>query len=203
MKNDVPPISRAVSRGALMLISYLLLAACMQHEESLSPRATDLSVNADELKAMSGEPGAMVKTTFTAHLKSSNEPPTNGVPVMSDGQGQAIFKLSDDGMTLYYKLIVANIDEVTQAHIHCGIAGVNGPVVAFLYGFNAAGANVNGILAEGAITQADIRARPDSPTCSGGLQTFEDLIMRIRNGTAYVNVHTFDYPGGEIRGQIN
>jgi hypothetical protein len=202
MKTDVPTVSRAVSRGALMLISYLLLAACMQHEESLSPRA-DLSVNADELNARSGEPGAMVKTTFTAHLKSSNEPPTNGVPVMSDGQGQAIFTLSDDGLTLYYKLIVANIDEVTQAHIHCGMAGVNGPVVAFLYGFNAAGADVNGILAEGSITAANVIARPASASCSGGLQTFEDLIMRIRNGTAYVNVHTFDYPGGEIRGQIN
>lgn len=202
MKNDVPTVSRAVSRGALMLISYLLLAACMQHEESLTPRA-DLSVNADELNARSGEPGAMVKTTFTAHLKSSNEPPTNGVAVVSDGQGQAIFRLSEDGTTLHYKLIVANIDEVTQAHIHCGMAGVNGPVVAFLYGFNAAGTDVNGILAEGAITQADIRARPDSPACSGGLQTFADLIERIRNGTAYVNVHTFDYPGGEIRGQIN
>src|SRR5688500_960456 len=180
MKNNVPTVSRAVSRGALMLISYLLLAACMQHEESLSPRA-DLSARAGELNATSGEPGAMIKTTFTAHLKSSNEPPTNGVAVVSNGQGQAIFRLSDDGMTLYYKLIVANIDEVTQAHIHCGEAGVNGPVVAFLYGFNAAGADVNGILAEGAITQADRRARPDSPACSGGVQAFEELVGGTRH----------------------
>src|SRR5688572_6801334 len=151
MKNNVPTVSRAVSRGALMLISYLLLAACMQHEESLSPRA--------DLSATSGEPGAMIKTTFTAHLKSSNEPPTNGVAVVSNGQGQAIFRLSDDGQTLYYKLIVANIDEVTQAHIHCGEAGVNGPVVAFLYGFDPVGVAVNGILAEGAITAANIIAR--------------------------------------------
>jgi hypothetical protein len=30
----------------------------------------------------------------------------------------------------------------------------------------------------------------------------EDLVARIRSGNAYVNVHTSNYPGGEIRGQL-
>ena len=38
------------------------------------------------------------------------------VPVRdSQGQGQAIFKLSDDGKSIEYKLIASNIDNVIMA----------------------------------------------------------------------------------------
>jgi hypothetical protein len=30
----------------------------------------------------------------------------------------------------------------------------------------------------------------------------EDLLEAMRSGNTYVNVHTSQYPGGEIRGQI-
>ena len=52
----------------------------------------------------------------------------------SQGQAQAIFHLSEDGTELDFKLIASNIVDVTQSHIHCGLPGVNGPVVVFLYG---------------------------------------------------------------------
>src|SRR3972149_8705353 len=66
---------------------------------------------------------------FRAHLSGDNEVP----PVDTLAQGQAIFKLSDDGTALHYKLIAANIDNILQAHINVGPAGATGPVVAFLY----------------------------------------------------------------------
>jgi hypothetical protein len=135
---------------------------------------------------------------FTASLKGRAEVPA----VHTNAQGQAIFHLSRDGTALQYKLIVANIENVTQAHIHCAAEGVNGPVVAFLYGLNAAGVTVNGILAEGTLTAANVIARPDSAACPGGVATFDDLIAKIRSGDAYVNVHTLAYPAGEVRGQI-
>lgn len=34
------------------------------------------------------------------------------------GQGQAILQFSKDGMQLTYKLITANIENITMAHIH-------------------------------------------------------------------------------------
>lgn len=135
---------------------------------------------------------------FVAPLSGRAEVPPND----SQGTGVAKFKLSEDGTELSYKLIVANIDNVTQAHIHCGAEGVNGPVVAFLFGFAAGGVTLNGVLAEGTITAADVIPRPDSPACPGGVADFDDLLAKMRSGDAYVNVHTIELPPGEIRGQI-
>jgi hypothetical protein len=35
-----------------------------------------------------------------------------------------------------------------------------------------------------------------------GAFTFDSLLFRVNNGTAYVNVHTKKNPGGEIRGTV-
>lgn len=135
---------------------------------------------------------------FSAHLQGSNEIPA----VDSQAQGQVIFKLDKDGDALGFKLIAANIDGVVQAHIHCGAADVNGPVVVFLFGPDPAGVDVNGVLSKGTITEANLIARPDSPECPGGIATFDGLIAKMRSGDAYVNVHTVVNPMGEIRGQL-
>ena len=139
---------------------------------------------------------------FVAHLSGDNEVP----PVDTRAQGQTKFQLSKDGTELHFKLIAANIENVTQAHIHCGAAGVNGPVVVFLYPEGPPPVLIpgrfSGVLSEGTRTNSDIIARPDSAECPGGVANFDELIAKMRSGDAYVNVHTTAFPGGEIRGQI-
>ena len=122
-------------------------------------------------------------------------------PVDTNGTGVAKFQLSKDGTELGFKLIVANTQGVTQAHIHCGAAGVNGPVVAFLYGFGPT-VSPNGILSQGTLDAGNVIVRTSSTECPDGVANFADLIAKMRSGDAYVNVHTEDNPGGEIRGQI-
>lgn len=136
---------------------------------------------------------------FVAPLSGDQEVPV----VETNGTGVAKLRLSKDGTALSYKLIAANIEDVTQAHIHCGGAGVNGPVVAFLFGFDEDGVSPNGILAEGTITADDVIARSDSDVCPGGVADFADLVEKLQHGGAYVNVHTTNNPGGEIRGQVD
>lgn len=131
------------------------------------------------------------------HLTGDAERP---VPNDSRAQGQAIFQVSDDGSQIEYKLIVANIENVTQAHIHCcanaeGTAGI----VVWLYP-SAPPAQLipgrsQGVLGEGVITQSSL---------VGGLagQSLGVLLDRIASGLAYVNVHTTQFPPGEIRGQL-
>ena len=147
---------------------------------------------------------AHATTTHTARLSAAQEVPTNE----SKARGQAVFQLSAEGTELNYRLIVANIDNVTASHIHLAPEGVNGPVVAFLYGNAPAGSgSANGVLATGTITATDLTG----PLAGTELTA---LITAIEAGNAYVNVHTNDgiapantgpgdFPGGEIRGQIS
>ncbi len=131
---------------------------------------------------------------FVAAQSGGEEVPANA----TQSRGHARFWLSADGTELRYRLKVANIEGVTQAHIHLAAPGANGPVVAFLYGFNPAGITTNGILAEGTLTRANLIARP----AIGFGGTMAELVDRMRDGRAYVNTHTLAIPAGQVRGQV-
>ena len=144
--------------------------------------------------AESRGPNAPAQDHFHANASGREEVPPND----SRGRATAQFWLSDDGTALRYRLIVANIEGVTQSHIHIAPTGVNGPVVVFLFGLVPAGVTENGLLAEGTITQANLIARP----AIGFGATMPELLAAMRSGNAYVNVHTLALPPGEIRGQV-
>jgi hypothetical protein len=133
---------------------------------------------------------------FRAHLSGGEEVP----PVQTRAQGQAIFRVAADGMSIHYRLNVANIENVTQAHIHLGAAGTNGPVVVWLYPREAPPVLIpgrfQGVLAAGVITAADLVG-----LLAG--QTIGDLVDEMASGNTYVNVHTLQFPPGEVRGQIH
>ena len=191
-----PVSQKTAQKGSIIVLSFLLLAACMQYDESLAPRG---DFHGNDPDVMSANPGmaAMTKRVFTAHLIGANERPN---PVDSDAQGQAIFTISEDGMSIDYKLIVANIDNAFVAHIHCGTAESFGPPIADLFSAPADG-RVQGVIAEGTITS--VITRPAGACPPDGVQDLADLLELIRTGGAYVNVHTNPgFPGGEIRGQI-
>lgn len=139
---------------------------------------------------------------FTTHLSGDEEVP----PRDTRAQGQAIFHLSKDSTELHYKLIVANIENVSAAHIHCGAVGVNGPVGVTLFVGAPGGGRVDGVLAQGTVTAPD-------PGNGCGWADLSDVVDAMHSGNTYVNVHTNDgvpptntgpgdFPGGEIRGQI-
>ena len=156
---------------------------------------------------------AGLNANWSTHLTGAEEPsPAPGVVVETDAQGQAIFHLSKDGLSLDYRLIAANISNVTQAHIHVGPPGVNGPIGVWLYPSTsppaaaAGGGPHDGPLAAGTITAANLIG----PLAG---MTVEDLADLLDAGGAYVNVHTNDgvaptntgpgdFPVGEIRGQV-
>jgi hypothetical protein len=133
---------------------------------------------------------------FVAPLSGDEEVPM----VDTRARGVAIFQLSPDGTELSYRLIASNIENILQAHIHApGAAGVNAPVVVFLYPEGPPPQLIpgrhNGTLATGTITSSDLIG----PLADG---TLADLLDAIADGEAYVNVHTTQNPGGEIRGQL-
>ena len=130
---------------------------------------------------------------FAAPLDGGQENP----PVATNATGLAKFKLSKDDSSLEFKLIVANIDNVFAAHIHCEAVGVNGPVgVTLFFAPPPNLGSVNGVLAQGTITAPDT-----GNDC--GWSNLAAVAAALRSGDTYVNVHTLPgTPSGEIRGQI-
>lgn len=141
---------------------------------------------------------------FFADLAGENEVP----PRVTDASGLATFQLNDDGTEVSFQLFVEDITNVVGAHIHVGERGVNGPIVVFLFGTAPpAGGPSSGLLSQGTFTEEDFIG----PLAGAPLS---DLLARMANGTAYVNVHTDDgvaptdtgpgdHPGGEIRNQVS
>ena len=133
---------------------------------------------------------------FVTPLSAGEEVPAND----SLARGAAIFQLSDDGTEMSYRLIASNIENILQSHIHIGPAGENGPVVVFLYPDAPPAVLIpgrhDGVLATGTFTAADFRG----PLLG---MSMDALVDALESGNAYVNVHTTQLPGGEIRGQLD
>jgi hypothetical protein len=183
-------------RVAPAILAILVIAGCSR--TPTSPEFVVPLVSTDaSIGAGAGQP------TASTHLSGDHEVP----PRDTTAQGQAIFKLSEDGLTMSYKLIASNIENVIQAHIHQGSAADNGPIVVFLFGLVAnGGGRHDGVLSEGTFTAANFIGPLAGLPMSA-------LLSQMSNGNTYVNVHTNDgvaptntgpgdFPGGEIRGQI-
>jgi hypothetical protein len=159
------------------------------------------TATAAALAAFNGNVGTHLKGKYEVPLRNTN------------AQGQAMFRVSDDGSSVDYKLIASNIDNAFMAHIHMGSPNVAGPIVVWLYPSTApvpgplGSGRHDGVLAEGTFTAANFVG----PLAGHPLS---DLMTAIETGNAYVNVHTNDgqdgvntgpgdFPGGEVRGQLN
>jgi hypothetical protein len=197
--------------------------ACACSESGPTPAAP--SIFTAPLQVQSAQPDGIAKNHGT-HLSGDQEvftaTPGAPTPADSNAQGQAIFQIATDSLSFDYKLIASNIENITQAHIHCGPAGLNGPIIVWLYPSPTATAALpggagrhNGVLAEGTIvsgTPLHVRTAPSSAACPGGVSSFADVLAKIRDNNTYVNVHTSDGvapantgPGdfpGEFRGQL-
>ncbi|MEX0134936.1 CHRD domain-containing protein [Bacillus nitratireducens] len=128
---------------------------------------------------------------FFAKLRGRNEVP----PVETDARGQAFFKVSRDELSLKFELDLFDIENVVVAHLHLGAKGTNGPVVAFLFGPITNPVSIECATFTGMITQEDLVG----PLAG---QTLDALVNEIIAGNIYINVHTVQYPNGEIRGQL-
>lgn len=129
---------------------------------------------------------------FRTHLSGDEVVP----PVDTNAQGQAKFQLDRAADELRFKLNVANIDDVIGAHVHRAPPGENGSIVVFLFGNPFTDpVTVDGTLAQGTIAASDVLG----PIAGD----FDALLTAMRDGNAYVQVHTQENVPGEIRGQIH
>jgi hypothetical protein len=177
----------------------------------MNTRSSYLILAVSSLLPWSASEGQDVVTfDLSARLNGAQEvtppdaPTTPSPGVTTKITGDVLIRVAEDLSSLAFVLNVNNGTGVTQAHLHCGRPGQNGPVVVFLSPLNAEGQDVNGLLAEGTRTNEHIEA---------GAEACEELIGRpVRNvasltaaafdGLIYANVHTVANPEGEVRGQL-
>lgn len=189
----------------------VLLLGCMDAEKPTAPKLNGVvvtgGVSADR-QGFGDEHGE--KRLILTLLTGDEEVPARA----TDAHGQAHVQLNKDGTSMDFVLVANDITNITQAHIHMAAKGVNGGIVVWLYPSVTATAALpggagrhDGLLAKGTFTAANFRG-----ALAG--QPMSALVAAIAAGNTYVNVHTDDgvappntgvgdFPGGEIRGQLD
>jgi hypothetical protein len=143
--------------------------------------------------------------TFVGNLSAANEVQTP--PVVSPGTGLATIVLDPTAQTLQVNATFSGLTSNTvAAHIHCCAAiGTNAGVATTLPAFLGFPLGVTSGTYSSQVfdlTQPLIY-NPAFVTAQGGLANAEAaLIAGIIGELTYFNIHTSNFPAGEIRGQL-
>ena len=126
--------------------------------------------------------------------------------IFSQGKGKLELDLNKNANTLAYKLTYSGLgSRVTQAHVHFGKVHVGGGIIAFFCSNLASpppgtpACPQDGGTVTGTITPASVIGPIPQGIAAGN---FDALVAALTSNTAYGNIHTVNFPAGEIRGQI-
>ena len=162
---------------------------------------------------------ASAQTILFANMTNGQEVPP-AVPTLQNGDprpasfGTAVFILSADGSQMTMDATVNNIDvtgtqspdandNLTAAHIHAGAAPA--PTFGVVWGFHGTPFNNNNPN-DGVVTPfatgvgGRFQATWNAP--EGQNTTLTAQIPNILAGRSYINFHTIQFGGGEIRGTL-
>jgi hypothetical protein len=140
---------------------------------------------------------------FTAKMVGFHEAPTS--IFSANGQGTLHLDLDKKARTITFKETFSGLSSpVTQSHIHLGeIHTAGGVTVFFCTNLNNAPVQpcpAGGGTITGTITAGNVIGLPAQGLPAGD---FDALVELLESRSGYVNVHTTNFPAGEIRGQIH
>jgi hypothetical protein len=176
------------------------------------------------LALLVGASGAHAVTTLTATLTNSQEVPVvPGVTVpllTSTGAprpasfGTATFVINDAMTSMSFQATVNNIDlnglqtadvndNLTAGHIHAPAPpGATAGVVWGFFGTPFNDNNPNDVMITPFLSGVGGTISGKWDLNEGNNTTFAAQLSNILNGLSYINLHTTQFAGGEIRGQI-
>jgi len=132
-------------------------------------------------------PGSALDPTplfLTAELTGGQEVPVAGGPAVGDPDGHATALVRVKGARVTFSFSWNGISAPTLGHIHQGAAGVNGPVKVGLF----------------------TEPMPATATDAAGAVTVTDpqiaAAIRANPSGFYANLHSAEFPGGAVRGQL-
>ena len=142
---------------------------------------------------------------FRTTLDGFHEQP---LAISTNGSGTFSARINNTGDTIRYTLTFGSLTStVTQAHIHIGAPNQVGGIAVFLctnLGNGPAGTQTcptgpGPVTVTGTIHAADVLPVAAQNLHAGDLTA---LIAAMRAGASYVNVHSMNFPIGEIRGPL-
>jgi hypothetical protein len=151
--------------------------------------------------------GWAATTVLSANLSQANEVP----PTLSPGTGTAIVTLDTIAQTLHVQVAFSGLGSgTTAAHIHCCLAspflpGVNVGVATTTPTFTGFPLGVTSGTYDHTfdLTLAS-SYNPAFVTAQGGLAGAEAALENaLVAGETYLNIHTTNFPNGEIRGFLS
>jgi len=171
-----------------LAFSLIGMTPALAHDHT-TPAGHDHNTTAGLAPPAAGAPADPKRATsrplfLTARLSGRQEVPVAGGPAVGDPDGSATAVLRVQGNRVTFALSWRGIGTPTLGHIHQGAAGVNGAVKVLFFG----------------------TPMPDTATAATGAVTVDDPAIadaiRANPRGFYVNLHSAQFPGGAVRGQL-
>ena len=168
-----------------------------------------------------GSAAAQAVTVLNANLTNAQEN-LPVIPTLAGGAprpasfGTATFTLNDAGTAMSFSASIFNIDftgaqtadvndNLVSGHLHASptsVAGIIGPVVWGFFGAPLNDNNPNDVVLSPFASGVGGIISGKWDLTEGNNTTLTAQLPNILGGRAYINIHTTQFAGGEIRGQI-
>ncbi|AQZ60341.1 unnamed protein product [[Actinomadura] parvosata subsp. kistnae] len=126
------------------------------------------------------------QATLSAQADGRQEVPENDGKKRGDTDGKAVWWLRPSGSSIAYTASWSGLGRVTAGHLHKGAPGRNGAVAAELF--------------------AAPEGLPENVTGVAGVTPVTTQVAKriaAHPGAYYANLHTLDFDGGAVRGQLS
>lgn len=159
------------------------------HSRRIFANALIVGIAALGITACSSDP----QEKYVADMRASNEVPANS----STAVGRVVLLVSRDGSYAEYSVEQSGLTGgIRGGHFHRAAAGVNGSIVLSFF-FNADGTPLTAPVP--GTTDLEINKAIARTITKAQL---DPILADLRAGNLYANIHTPNFPGGEIRGQL-
>ncbi len=187
------PLTAVVSEdgrsGTFAAATNLVQTLTAAQKQALINRQMYANIHSTDYPAgeLRGQVVPLANYFFNGFISAANEV----TPVVSLGTGGAIAEIRGTTMVLTgsFSGLQSNYNTSVGSHIHVGLAGTNGPVVIPLEATVGTG-NREGTF------------MPASNTFDLTEENRENVLDNLRARRLYVNIHSVDNPGGEVRAQL-
>jgi hypothetical protein len=135
--------------------------------------------------AATGSPAGSERTLLAASLRGADEVPVAGGPAVGDKDGAALEFIQVKGDKVSVAVTWRGTGKPTMLHLHQGAKGTNGGVK---------------------VDFSDLLGHSGRHSVTGTVKVGDKALLdalKSDPGSFYANLHTADFPGGAVRGQLH